>query len=103
MTGNKCILYHLNIRGFGSKRKSFEKIVDSLNPSIITLNETALKFKKKPNIKGYSSFQRNRINQNMGGVATLVKNENKNDFIKVSEGANSDEFLVTRHNSFFSL
>ena len=69
---NKCILYHLNIRGLNSKRNSFQSIVEKLYPTIITLNETCLKFQQKPNIKNYESIDRNRKNEAMGGVSTLV-------------------------------
>ena len=36
----------------------------------------------------------------MGGVATLVDERDKNSFVKVSEGENEDEFIITRHSNF---
>ena len=36
----------------------------------------------------------------MGGVATLVKSNNSDQTIKISEGRESNEFIVTRHNEF---
>jgi hypothetical protein len=50
---NKCILYHLNIRGLNSKKKSLEKILNTLSPKIVTLNETALRFKQKPKLSNF--------------------------------------------------
>ena len=97
---NKCILYHLNIRGFNSKRISLENIVRKLSPAIITLNETHLKFKQKPKLSNYFSYDRNRISESMGGISTFVKNKDKDDFIKICEGDQNDEFLVTRHVNF---
>ena len=97
---NKCTLFHLNIRGFNSKRQALENIAQKLSPSIITLNETALSYKKKPKLNNYISFQRNRSEKSMGGVCTLVKSEFKDKFIKVTEGDNDDEFLITRHSNF---
>ena len=36
----------------------------------------------------------------MGGVATAIKNEEKMFTIKVDEGMNKDEFILTRHSQF---
>ena len=36
----------------------------------------------------------------MGGVTTLVSDEDKDYFVKVSEGDNDDEYLITRHSNF---
>ena len=72
---NKAILYHLNIRGFNSKQNSLGNILRKISPTIITLNETALKDKQKPKLKNFVAFSRNRTDQIMGGVAMLVKSE----------------------------
>ena len=100
MNDNKCILYHLNIRGLNSKRKSLEIILRNISPQIITLNETALRFKQKPNLENFISFNRNRSNQIMGGVATFVQIKDKDNFVKLSEGFQNDEYLITRHSNF---
>ena len=94
---NKCKLYHLNIRGFNSKKNSLEKIFSTLTPKIVTLNETALRFKQKPTLQNFVAFNRNRSTQIMGGVATLVSDEDKDYFVKLSEGDNDDEYLIPRH------
>ena len=62
--------------------------------SILTLNETCLRFKQKPKLKRFVSFNRNRSTQIMGGVATLVDAKNKDSFVKISEGENNDEVRV---------
>jgi hypothetical protein len=98
----KCVLYHLNIRGLNSKKKSLEMILKKLPAQIVTLNETCLRFKQKPKLENYVSFNRNRSNQIMGGVATFVQNQDKDKFVKLGEGAENDEFLVTRHSNFAS-
>ena len=87
---NKCVLYHLNIRGLNSKRKSLDLILRNLSPSIITLNETALRFKQKPSLENYVSFNRNRSKQIMGGVATFVHAKDKDNFVKIYEGVEND-------------
>ena len=79
---NKCVLYH--IRGFESKRLSLEKIAKKISAQIITLNETGLRFRQKPKLKDFTSFNRNRKAQKMGGVATLVNVKDKDEFVKVS-------------------
>ena len=100
LSENKCILYHLNCRGLHSKRKSLESVVEKLSPAIITLNETALKFKQKPNLKNYVSHDKNRISEAMGGVSTLAMIKDKDKFTKICEGNQKDEFLITRHTNF---
>ena len=97
---NKFILYYLNIRGLNSKKNSFENVIGRLSPAVITLNETFLKHKQKPNLKDYVSHDRNRISEAMGGIATLVRSKDKDSFLKISEGNQNDEFLVTRHLNF---
>ena len=93
-------LFHLNIRSLNSKRKSLENILQKLSPSIVTLNETALKFKNKPKVKHYFPFNRNRTDQIMGGIATLVPIENKDDLVEICKGSHNDEFMITRHCNF---
>ena len=51
-------------------------------------------------MNNYTSFNRNRAAQNMGGVATFVSSIDKNSFVKLSQGENDDEYLVTRHSNF---
>ena len=97
---NKVKLFHLNIRGFNSKRKSLESILGNVSPAIVTVNETALQFKQKPKLKNYISINRNRTDRIMGGVATFVAASDKDSFTKISEGAQYDEYLVTRHSNF---
>ena len=48
-------------------------------------------------MKGYNTSLRNRKNhKKMGGVCTAVRNEWKPHTVKISEGENEDEYLVTR-------
>ena len=100
---NKCSLYHLNVRGLNSKKNSLCEILKTLSPKIVTLNETALRFKAQPKLKNFSSFNRNGKVKTTGGVATLVDDKDKHSFVKVSEGENEDEFIITRHSNFLML
>ena len=38
----------------------------------------------------------------MGGIATAVRDEDKEYTIKTKEGAGNDEFIVTRHGQFLT-
>ena len=65
------------------------------NPDIITINDTALKGTRKVKIKGYFSYTKNR-EKNKGGVATVVANYLKANTVKVAEGKEGDEYIITR-------
>jgi hypothetical protein len=98
---NKWTLFHLNIRGFNSKQKSLNAILGNLRPNYVSLNETCLKNRQKLVLSNYKSFNRNRCTgQKMGGVSSSVRNDEKDYVVKTTEGANKDEFIVTRHSNF---
>ena len=68
---NKWTLFHLNIRGFNSKQKSFDTIMSQLRPNLINLNETCLRNRQKLQLSNYKSFNRNRCGGKiMGGIST---------------------------------
>ena len=96
------VVYLVNIRGANSKKVSLQAIVDdpTVNPDVINLVETNLRKSSKLEINPYKCFNRNRQNKNMGGVATLVKESDVKDTLKVAEGAGDNEYLVTRHSQF---
>ena len=93
-------IYQSNIRGYISKAFSFGGIVAGLQPSVIVLNETHLKHDQKLKIPGYNSFNRNRKKKCMGGIATSIKNVDAMHVLKVTEGENENEFLITQHCQF---
>ena len=65
------------------------------------MNEVGLKKNKKVNIAGYNCYTRNRKNnESMGGVATAVVDEEKLSTLKICEGEDKDEFIVSRHSQF---
>ena len=97
---NKWSIFHNNIRGYNSKKHSFLSIIKGVNPNVITINELAYKKDKKLTIPGYQCYNRNRISENMGGVATAVRIDEKIATIKVDEGIDKDEFIWTRHSQF---
>ena len=98
----KFVVYHVNPRGVTSKSISLQNIVKSndIDADVITLVETNLKRTKKVEIEGYTCYSRNRNVGKMGGIATLVKNTAKDSVIKVGEGSDGNEYIITRHNEF---
>ena len=51
-------------------------------------------------IDGFNTYCRNRKNEHMGGIATAIKNQEAHNTLKVSEGSDKDEYIVTRHGQF---
>ena len=93
-------IYHCNIRGFDSKSCSLKSILEAVRPNVITLNETHYKNSKKLNIEGYVTYNRNRQDVNGGGVATSVSEEDSDHALKVKDGVDNDEYIITRHSQF---
>ena len=77
-----------------------KNILKSINANVATINETNLKGNRKMKIEGYTSYNRNRLNANMGGVATCVAVREASNVLKVAEGVNDDEYIITRHGQF---
>ena len=60
------------------------------------LNETALKGKRKINVNNYFSICKNR-DKHMGGVATLVSHSLRPHTVRVAEGREGDEYIISRY------
>ena len=72
-----------------------------MKPNVIMMNEIGLRKNKKVSLSGYTSYTRNRkTHEIMGGVATAVIEDEKASTIKIMEGENKDEFIVSRHGQF---
>ena len=67
---------------------------------MVTLSETNLKNGKRLIVDGYLSYNKNRQNANMGGVATCVASEDAINALKVGEGVDNEEYIVTRQSQF---
>ena len=85
---------HTNIQSVNGRISFFNAIVKTL-----TVNETNLKGRNKLKLEGYNSYNRNRINANMGGISTCVKEKHSLNTLKVSEGKHI-EYIITRHSQF---
>ena len=69
-------------------------------PDIVTLNEINLRNNKKVELERYKCISKNRKEGNMGGVATYVLDKDAGQTLKVSEGTEGNEYIITRHNQF---
>ena len=86
-----------NVGGWNSKKNSLPDILEKLKPDVCTFQETSLAGTNKIKIKNYHTNVRNRKDlKRMGGVAIAVHNHIKSHAIKVKEGEEKDEFLITR-------
>ena len=78
-----------------------KNIIQTVQPNVITMNEVGYRQNKKLLIPGYECYTRNRKNNEyMGGVATAIVNDEKSTTLKILEGDNKDEFIVSRHGQF---
>ena len=100
VNNNEWKLLHNNIRGFDSKALSLNAIVKALDPSLIFLNETHLKNNRQLQLPGYHCFTRNRICEDGGGIATCVRENERLHTLKLTEGDDDLEMIVTRHSQF---
>ena len=97
---NEWKIMHTNIRGIDSKLISLGSILSLVKPSVLTINETMLKGNRKLSLQGFHCFPANRACLHGGGVATCVKVKDRQHTLKVHEGVEGQEFLITRHNQF---
>ena len=77
-------IYNNNLNGYNGKKASIAELLQVLQPSIVTFQETAVTGSNVIKQKNYLCFQRNRKGiKKMGGVATFVANELKQNAVKV--------------------
>ena len=92
-------LFHNNLRSLDSKRIMFQKIIQEVQPRVISLNELNFKAKRRLKIPGYQCFNKNRENVKGGGVGLAVASDDSKHVLKIREGDNN-EMIVTRHSQF---
>ena len=81
-----------NSAGLTSKKESFFNLVNSLNPSIITIQETKHTKIRNLNLPGYQNFERLRNGKSGGGILTCIIEDLDPVLIHV---ANDDIELMT--------
>ena len=96
---DKFSVMHSNVQSINGRLESLQAIVDSLKVDIVTVNETNLKGNKKFTLEGFKTFNRNRKEGNMGGIATAIREKHSTDTLKVTEGK-TEEYIITRHGQF---
>ena len=64
------------------------------------LNETHFQAGRKVQLNKYASYSRNRNDKAAGGISTSVLNNDAPSCIRVAEGKDDNEFIVTRHSQF---
>ena len=90
-------IMHTNPRGWTSKQESLLKLIKSIDPDIININETQLTGNSKVNIKSYTSFCKNQTLKIGGGICSSVANRIKQDAVCVAEADEEDEWLAVRY------
>ena len=93
-------LYHINIRNLDARLASMESILAVNAFSVVTINETHFHAGRKVILSGYTSYSRNRVDKASGGITTSVLESDSPNCLRVEEGINQNEFLVTRHSQF---
>ena len=83
----------MNCDGYTSKKECIEDIVSERHADILLLN--ALKGKRKVRMKNFFSFSKKRVKAK-GGVATVISNNLKANTVRVAEGREDDEYIITR-------
>ena len=90
-------IYDCNICGYNSKKDSIDELLDSEHFDICTFQETGLFGNNAKKIKNYHCSLRNRKGlKKAGGICTAVANNLKPFVVKVKEGEDDDEYLITR-------
>ena len=59
-----------------------------------------MKGSAKLEIPGFSTYAKNRVNRNGGGISTCVTEREVSHTVKIKEGHNEHEFIITRHEQF---
>ena len=93
-------LYLTNIRNLDTKQSSLEAILANKVYSLVIVNETHFQSGRKVQLPGYITYTRNRSDKNAGGISTSVKDIDAPSSVRVEEGRDENEYIVTRHSQF---
>ena len=89
-----------NIRGWKSKSISLSNIASKNKVDIVVLNETHCSGTSLPQLKGYTSYGRNRIQKSKGGIAILVFDAIAKYATKLETSSEPAEFFAIRLDCF---
>ena len=90
-------MYHVNINNLDAKNISLKSTLSNHSYSLVTLNETHCKAGRKVVIPDYLTYTRNRVDKACGGIATSIKLSDAHNVVRIDEGKEDNEFIVTRH------
>ena len=85
-----------NVRGYVSKRESFQAILAREEIDIACICETFMSGTKFPEIVGYTTYFRNRSKRSGGGIAVLIRDEVARYAVKVDVGPLENEFMLVK-------
>ena len=88
------------MRGYKSKETSLKKVAKKLMPSMILLNETLLTGKTKVSMSPFMWWSKNRTDKGGGGIASAVSQQYKHCTVGAGEGAETDEYIISRLECF---
>ena len=91
---------HSNFQGFTSKQTSVKKICEEQSPDVYCGNETSIKGNRRINMDKYICFAKNST-KHMHGIVTMVASYLRPTTVKVAEGKEGDEYLITRYNHIY--
>ena len=98
--GKEIKILSCNIRGWQSKSESLSNIAKKEKADIICLQETHCSDAKAPQIKGYSTYFRNRTQKCKGGLAILVYDKISKFVTKLESSSEPAEFFSLRLDCF---
>ena len=82
---NSFSILLINLRGYKSKETSLKKIIKTIQPSALLLNETLLSGRMKVSLIPYTTWCKNRTEKGGGGVSTSVGEQYKDSAIGAGE------------------
>ena len=94
---HEYIILHSNIRGFRSKKDSLVANASLVNADLISLNEHGVYGNNKINIENYVTFSKNRTSKKLGGASLSIKEDEKENIVKIKEGIDDDEYVIVRN------
>ena len=89
-----------NICGLKSKTGSLTNILHENNIDIACVSETHFEGDAIPEIKGYITYHRNRIQKAKGGICMFIKKEYEQWVVKMESGLDANEYFVCKLGCF---
>ena len=85
-----------NVRGFYSKRESFESILCRNKIDVAMITETFTTASRFPQLDGYTTYFRNRTERSAGGIAIMIRKELAKFVVKVYSGRLENEYMILK-------